>query len=324
MTRTLASVTLAPLTLMVLAVPLAAQDPQCNTAFPDATNACNAAVDAIKAFHPLAGMIVSGGNPVLGTSGALGGAGHLFVTPRVNVIKAALPDAVAANQSSVPSRFKGAVPAPVVEAGLGLFKGTSKGLLAVDALGSAVLLPTGVVSDLSVDPDAPRVGSVALGIGYGVRVGVLQGSFPVPSLSVSWMHRTLPRLQYGTLGPAFGTGDDFEFDMNLRADNYRLVAGWKLAVIDLAAGLGIDHYTGDAHITFHDGATPTSVRTVAIKPNNTRQVLFVNGGLGLGPAKLVAELGFQTGKDQKLSTNFSVIDPTAGHVFGGVGFRFGF
>jgi hypothetical protein len=322
MTRVLASVTLASLTLMVVSVPLAAQDPQCTvTGSQEATNACNAAVDAIKAFHPLAGMIVSGGNPVLGTSGALGGAGHLFVTPRVNVIKAALPDAVAANQSSVPSRFKGAVPAPVVEAGLGLFKGTSRGLLAVDALGSAVLLPTGVVTDLSVDPDAPRVGSVALGIGYGVRVGVLQGGLPVPSLSVSWMHRTLPRLQYGTLGPTFGTGDDFEFDMNLRADNYRLVAGWKLAVFDLAAGLGIDHYTGDAHVRFR---TPTEVRDVTIKPNNTRQVLFVNGGLGLGPARFVGELGFQTGKDQKLSTNFSDFDPKAGHVFGGVGFRFGF
>src|SRR2546426_11208332 len=61
---------------------LAAQEPQCSMANPNATAACNTAVDAIRAFHPLAGMIVSGGNPVLGTSGSLGGIGHLTVTAR--------------------------------------------------------------------------------------------------------------------------------------------------------------------------------------------------------------------------------------------------
>lgn len=314
-------------TLIACAAPVAAQEPQCNTPLsPAATSACNTAVDAVKAFHPLAGMIVSGGNPVLGTSGSLGGVGHFFVTTRVNVIKASLPNPESASQSSVPSSFDGAVPAPIVEVGLGLVRGMSGGLLSVDALGSAVLLPTGVVSGLSVDPDAPRVGSVALGIGYGARVGVLKGRFPVPSLALSWMHRTVPRLQYGTLAATFtAPGDEFEFDVNLRADNYRVVAAWKFVVVDVAAGLGIDHYSSDAHIRFHDNPTnPTEVRTVTIDPSNTRQVLFLNGGLSLGPAKLVGELGYQTGKDQRLSTNFSDFDPKAGHVFGGIGFRFGF
>src|SRR5438552_337421 len=49
-----------------------AQEPQCNNIpFPGATTACNTAVDAVRAFYPLAGMIVSGGNPVLGRIGAL-------------------------------------------------------------------------------------------------------------------------------------------------------------------------------------------------------------------------------------------------------------
>ncbi|HEU5262596.1 MAG TPA: hypothetical protein VFU41_14350 [Gemmatimonadales bacterium] len=311
--------------ITLAAAPLAAQDPQCDVPLSQpATRACNAAVDAVRAFHPLAGMIVSGGNPLIGTAGGLGGVGHLTVSGRVNVIKASLPNPDSASQSSVPSSFDGAVPAPIVEAGVGLYRGTSSGLLSVDALGSAVLLPTGAVSDLAVDPDAPRIGSVALGIGYGARVGVLNGSFPIPSLSVSYMHRTLPRIQYGTLGPTLGTGDQFEFDMNLRADNYRVVAGWTFVLVDLAAGLGIDRYTGDAHIRFHDGATATSVRNVTINPRNTRQVLFLNAGLSLAVLKVVAELGYQTGKDQKLSTNFSDFDPKAGHVFGGIGARFGF
>src|SRR5258705_7839927 len=88
-----------------------AQEPQCNNIpFPGATTACNTAVDAVRAFYPLAGMIVSGGNPVLGTARTLGGLGHVALTARVNAIKAALPDPTAANQSPSPSRFNGPPP----------------------------------------------------------------------------------------------------------------------------------------------------------------------------------------------------------------------
>ena len=306
------------LTILLGAAPLPAQEPQCNTIDPNATAACNTAVDAVKAFHPLAGMLVSGGNPVLGTAGSLGGAGHLSLTARVNVIKAALPNPDSASRPSVPSSFNGAVPAPIVEAGLGLYRGTTLGLLSIDALGSAVLLPTGVVSNLSVDSGATHIGSVALGLGYGVRVGALKGSFPVPSVSVSYMRRTIPRIQYGDLA----SGNQFEFDTDLKADNYRVEAGWRFVLVDLAAGLGIDHYTSTAHIRFHD--TPTTVRTVSLDLANTRQVVFVDAGLSLALVKLVGEVGYQTGKDQKLTTNFSGFDPKAGHVFGGLGIRFGF
>ncbi|HEV2750610.1 MAG TPA: hypothetical protein VGV12_08820 [Gemmatimonadales bacterium] len=306
------------LAMMLGTVALAAQEPQCNTLNPNATAACNTAVDAVKAFHPLAGMLVSGGNPVLGTAGSLGGAGHLSLTARVNLIKAALPNPDSASQPTVPSSFNGAIPAPVVEAGLGLYRGTTLGLLSIDALGSAVLLPTGVVSNLSVDSGAAHIGSVALGLGYGVRVGVLKGSFPVPSVSVSYMRRNVPRIQYGDLA----SGNLFEFDTDLKADNYRVEAGWRFVLLDLAAGLGIDHYTSTAHIRFHD--TPTTVRTVTLDLANSRQVAFLDAGLSLALVKLVGEVGYQTGKDQKLTTNFSDFDPKAGHVFGGLGIRFGF
>src|SRR5437773_7822055 len=200
----------------VLAVPAAAQNPQCDAlAFPSARPACNTAVDAIRAFHPVAGMIVGGGNPVIGTSGSLGGIGHLTITARVNAIKASLPNPDSASQSQVPSSFHGAIPAPIVEAALGLLRGRG-GFLSVDALGSAVLLPTSGVSGLSVDSNAAHIGGAALGIGYGARVGILGGTFPIPALSVSWMHRTLPRIQYGNVSQStFGTGDQFQFDMDL-------------------------------------------------------------------------------------------------------------
>ena len=311
------------LTLILVVAPLAAQEPQCNgIAFPGATGACNTAVDAVRAFYPLAGMIVTGGNPVLGTGRTLGGLGHVALTARVNAFKAALPDPTATNQSPVPSSFNGAVPAPMVEGALGLVKGLGGGLLSVDVLGSALILPTGI-RDLSVDSSAAHIGDAALGIGYGARVGVINGGFPIPAVSVSWMHRTLPRLRYGTLGPAPGTGDQFEFTMDLTSDSYRAVAGWKFLLVDLAAGIGIDRYkSSNTNIRFYD--SPTTTRTVVINPTNTRALVFVDGGLSLSVLKLVGEVGLQAGKDQSYVTQFSGFDPKAAHVFGGLGVRFGF
>jgi len=311
------------LAMIVGAAPLAAQEPQCNSPPSPFAAACNAGVDAVRAFYPLAGMIVDGGNPVLGTAGSLGGLGHFAVTTRVNAIKAALPDPSAASQSPVPTSFNGVVPAPVVEGAVGLLKGVGGGLLAVDVLGSALILPTGV-EHLTVESNA-HFFNAALGVGYGVRVGVLNGGFPIPAVSVSWMHRTLPRLRYGTLGPVIGSGDEFEFTMDLSSDSYRAVAGWKLAAIDLAAGIGVDHYTSnDTNIRFYDGTTTTNIRTVVINPTNTRALVFVNGGLSLAAVKLVGEIGLQAGKDQHYVTKFQGFDPKAAHAFGGIGIRFGF
>src|SRR5947208_16809995 len=102
--------------LCLTPAPLAAQEPQCNNIpFPGATTACNTAVDAVRAFYPLAGMIVTGGNPVLGTARTVVGHGHVTLAVRVNAIKAALPDPTDADESPVPTSFNGAVPAPMVE-----------------------------------------------------------------------------------------------------------------------------------------------------------------------------------------------------------------
>src|SRR3989442_4595786 len=154
---------------------------------------CYRAVDAYKTFQPLGGIAISGGNPELGTARALGGPGHLYISARVNAVKADIP-----NPDTTQAKISGGVPAPVVEGGLGLFQGMGGGLLAVDALVSATLLPTNL-DKLSVDSNATRIASMARGVGYGARVGVLNGAFPIPSVSVSVMRRSLPRVQLGDL-----------------------------------------------------------------------------------------------------------------------------
>lgn len=305
--------------LAVLASPLAAQEPKCQNVDPNAQAACNTMVDATRAFHPLAGMIVSGGNPVLGTAATLSGFGHLSATLRVNAIKASLPNPDSAARDTVPSRFDGYFPAPVVEASAGLYAGQDGrgGLLAIDALASATLLPASRVEGMSVDPGAPRIGDIALGLGYGVRIGILAGAFPIPSVSVSVMKRHVPRIQFGDVG----AGHPADFATDLNATNVRVAAGMRVLFADVAAGIGVDRYTSTAVIRYQD---LVGTQTVRLSLDNTRRVLFANVGLALGLARLVGEVGYQTGTDQNFSTTFSDFDPKAGHVFWGAGFRLDF
>jgi hypothetical protein len=254
---------------------------------------------------------------VIGTAGSLGGFGHLSATLRVNAIKASLPNPDSAARSPVPSSFNGYFPAPVIEAAVGLYGGQGSGLLSIDGLASATLLPTSRVPGMSVDPDAPKVGDVALGLGYGARIGILRGSFPIPAVSVSVMKRHVPRIQFGDVT----TGDPADFATDLNATNWRVVAGMRVLFADVAAGIGIDHYTSTAVIHYQD---ITGTQTVTLDLANTRQVLFADAGLTLGLVKLVAELGYQTGTDQSFSTTFSDFDPKAGHAFWGAGLRINF
>ncbi|HEX9610979.1 MAG TPA: hypothetical protein VF978_03755 [Gemmatimonadales bacterium] len=303
--------------LLGCAAPLAAQEPQCQSGTTQAARAaCNTGVDAARAFHPVAGILVSGGNPVLAAGGTLGGPGHLSVSGRINAIRVSLPNPDSAAESSVPSSFEGFVPAPVVEASVGALNGLGSGLLSVDVLGSAVLLPTGV-RRMTVADNAARIGDMALGLGYGARVGVLRGALVVPSVSVSVMRRHLPRVQYGDVE----AGDLSDFTTDLDATNVRVAAGMSLVFLDVAAGFGVDWYRSDARIRYDDLGI---IRTVNLELESTRQVLFLDAGMSLGVGKLVAEVGYQTGKDQRLSTDFSDFDPSSGHVFWSLGVRFAF
>ncbi|HEV8304764.1 MAG TPA: hypothetical protein VGQ25_07395 [Gemmatimonadales bacterium] len=313
------SLAVIPVLFLLAGRTVAAQEPQCQSPNAQAQAACNTMVDATKAFHPLAGMIISGGNPALGTAATLGGFGHLSATLRVNAIKASLPNPDSAARNPVPSSFDGYLPAPVVEAAVGLYRGTGGGLLSLDALGSAMLLPASRVRGMTVDPDAPKIGDVALGIGYGARIGILRGSFPVPTVSVSVMKRHVPRVQFGDVNPP--TSDPADFSTDFDATTWRVVAGTRIVFADVAAGLGVDHYTSAARIHFFDGL---ATRTVTLDLANTRQVLFLDAGLTAGLARLVVELGYQTGTDQSFSTTFADFDPKAGHVFWGAGLRVDF
>ena len=293
---------------------LAAQYASCDDPLFSASTrqACQTAVDAARAFQPLAGMVISGGNALLGASGSLGGLGHFAIGTRVNAIGASLPDP---NNTSgtITSAYNGLIPAPLVEGGIGVWD-------RVDIVGSALLMPTGLVSGLSVKSSA-HVGGIALGLGFGARVVVLRPRTPYPAVSVSVMRRWMPKLGYaGDTTQA----NNYQFSATLRADNYRIEAGWHLGMFDVGAGLGFDHYQSDIHASgtvggFGFGNFDTGTFAVS----GTRAVVFLNGSARLGGLQLGGELGYQGGKNQTFNTNFADFDPTAGHLFAGLGLRFG-
>ena len=308
--------------LLVAAVlPALAQTPECSTYASNAQRVCAAAVDGTRAFHPVVGVLVSGGNPTIGSAGTLGGLGHASVTVRANAVELVLPDLdYSGSNTAVPAGDKFWAPAPLVEAAVGIYKGMPSGLLAIDFLGSAQLLPTDQIDNFTVDAGARKIGDVALGLGYGARIGLLREMGPLPAISVSVMRREIPQISYGDVS----AGDRYSYGVDLHATNLRLIASKKLLVFDMAGGLGWDKYTGDAVIQFRDPITGLTQPNVPVDLDNSRVLGFLNAGMSLSVLRLTGEIGYQAGKDQDLSTEFEDFDTTKGKFFAGLGLRVGF
>jgi hypothetical protein len=308
--------------LLGAAAPLVAQNSQCApyAVNAQAFNACNAAIDGTRAFEPILGLLTSGGAPVLGTPSNLGGFGRFNVVARVNATDVVLPDLnYDGSTTTVAAGDQLFFPSPLIEGAAGVYGGTSSGLFAIDLLGSAQLLPTTQIDNLTVDSTARRIGSVALGLGFGVRVGLVRESATAPGVSISVMRRNIPQLRYGT-----GTGTTtYSFATDLKATNLRAMVSKHLSVLQLAAGLGWDRYTGDATIELRDPSTGFVAPPISVPLSNSRSMVFVDAGLDTKFFKLIGEAGYQFGKDEQLRTTFEDFDPSAGRFFAGAGITVG-
>ena len=307
--------------LIALAQPAAAQNPECAgvPALDGAREVCNVAADFARAYHPIAGLAMSGGNPVIGSGGASGHLGSFSITLRSNLVPVSVPDlADAGSGGPVPQDDEILAPAPLIEGHAGLFRGLPGGLFAVDLLAALQLVPNEDISEeIRVDPDAPSIGPVSLGTGVGVRVGVLADEGPLPGVSVSFMYRSIPRVGFGDLA----AGDDVAADVRITSTNVRLTAGKKFAVLAVAGGLGWSRYAGDATARYDAGLAGTE--SVVLELRQSRMLYFLNAGLDFGFVKLIGEVGRQSGKDQALGTVFTGFDDTAGTTFYSVGLRMG-
>lgn len=308
--------------LLGAAGPLAAQNSQCQpyTGQTQALNTCNAVVDGTQAFHPVLGLLTSGGAPILGAASPLGGFGHVYVSARVNATRVVLPDlAYNGSTTTVGSGEKLFFPSPLVEVALGVFRGLPSGLFALDVLGSAQLLPTTQIANFSVVAGARHIGSVALGLGFGARVGILRETALTPGVAVSVMHRNIPQVRYGDLG----NGANLSYATDLDATNVRLTAGKRFAVLNLAGGLGWDRYTGSATAQFRNPTTGIPEAAIDMALSHSRTMGFADVGLDFRHFKLTTEAGYQLGKDPHLVTTFTDFDPAAGRFFAAAGITLG-
>lgn len=312
------------LTLALLAAPAMAaaqSNPQCTTysASSQAENLCNAAVDATNYFHPLLGLAISGGNPVVGSFKTFGGLGHLSIGIRATAFEASVPDlSYDGSTATVPEGDKLPLGAPTIDAGLGLFNGLSNGMLSVDLLASVVAVPTSI-DNLTVDPDASTIGDFAYHIGWGARVGVIRQAFPIPAVTVSYMKREIPTVQFGDV-PG---GDQYSYRIGVESKSLRATVGYNMPILSIGVGLGKDTYTGDATVNFRHPVT-NAIETIPIGLDQTRTTLFADVGINLGPLKFAGEVGMQTTNDLKTASDFDGIDVNEGLKYASAGLRIAF
>lgn len=289
-------------------------------------DACVKARDIFAFVMPQVGVALSGGNPVLGEGGTMGGWGKRAVSLRLTAVDGRVPG------NAVPIRLTGAassnlganrapVPVPSVDAAIGLFAGVPAGLTnvgGIDVLLGATYLPEVSENGFSV---APQTSSFAFS--YGVRVGALQESSLVPGLSLSYMRRKLPTTSLGYL-----SANDSINVRNLAAtsNSLRLVVSKRVAIFGFAAGVGRDDIENTAGVdaVVNELVLNQQARAVVslfdLRNKVTRNTAFVNASLGLGVARLVGEFGWSAAGDADPTTNsFDGRQANEGYRFGSLG-----
>src|SRR4029079_3306067 len=113
------------------AAPLLAQNSQCAalSSADDSRQTCDAAVDLTRAYHPIAGLLISGGYPLLGSAASMGGLGKFALSLRANGAHIVIPDLSVDGSNNVAQSDELFAPAPLLEGAIGLFKGLPNGLL---------------------------------------------------------------------------------------------------------------------------------------------------------------------------------------------------
>ncbi|HEX2187766.1 MAG TPA: hypothetical protein VHG51_02650 [Longimicrobiaceae bacterium] len=343
--------------LAVSAVPAAAQVSAPCAVFSDASISatCYTVAQAVESAQPQLGIVLTGGNPTLGTASTggirLGILPRVSATAKANLVFVRLPDILAESAGGAAQALNDAtgIPVPALSgtASVGVYPGfsvapTVGGVGAVDLLGSATWLPVGSFDVEGFAEDTPD-----FSYGVGARLGLLRESFTTPGLSVSLMYHRLGTVAYGDVcsepalggiteqrdgytvqaGACFGDGDPGEFSVDLSSWSTRAAASKRLLGLGLTAGVGYDRFSSDAAFGFRTRC-PADVpggcfaRVSDLELDNGRWSGFVNGSFSLLMASLAAEVGWLQG-EQAIDgfPSASDFDPTEGTWFGSLGFR---
>ncbi|MEZ4455987.1 MAG: hypothetical protein R2882_05450 [Gemmatimonadales bacterium] len=298
--------------------PAAAAHP-CDSQSGATQNVCRAGYDALSLMLPVGAIAVTGGNPVLGTAAGGRGFGDIGITIRSTFLRTVLPatsyDGVA---DTVPAARRLPVSAPTLDLRFGLVrKALPVGAVSADFLGSVSGIPKTATDYIRFAPDVRSLGGVALGFGYGLRIGV-EPNGPLPVVSLNFGRKDLPKFTLGDLSD----GSNWAYTVAVSAIDVRLMVGRRFGLFELAAGGGVDLIKGNYSIVFRDQDTGLPAARADSSMSAMRIVTTANGALVVGGARLTLEAGFQVGKDDKLPTVFQAINGRSGRFFGGLGFGF--
>jgi hypothetical protein len=252
----------------------------CGEVQPVLQTTCRVVGQAVESAQPGLGVLITGGNPTIGTASA--GGLRLGVLPRVsatvkgNLVFARIPDLrdVRTTPTDGMEYREMTIVAPALSgtATMGLFSGISVaptigGIGSVDLLATASWLPLSVLKRSEF-----RSASADLSWGGGVRLGILRESFTMPGASLSVMYHQLGKVELGEIchtrlatSTSEGSGysleegqcasdgntftddpDDFgEFSFDLSSWSTRAAVSKHLLGLGLSAGVGYDHFSSE-------------------------------------------------------------------------------
>lgn len=298
-------------------------------------NACQMAVDLFHYMNPQLGMLITGGNATLGQAGPLGGLGKFAFTLRANLTPELTVPQLASEDLSGPVEQRSYATRdqmggfPVADAAIGIWGGIPLGLArvgGVDALVNVFYVPTSLIGSLDGDGYGIALPDGGMRLGYGARLGVLSESALLPGVSITYLQRNLPKMNFAgfTEDNLLATPDSVRVQgLEVRTSSWRLVAGKNLGPLAFAAGYGQDRYRTEAsldwvvHGTFNDDRGGLDVRQ-----NVTRSNMFADVSFNLFLFRVVGELGQVTGGKITTYNEFDVA-PGKARTYGAIGIRFG-
>ena len=323
--------------VIAVSIPVGAQeiDPQCpagtldSDGDPDNTmisqDACQKAIDLFKYMAPQLGMVLAGGNPTQGVSGAFGKIGSFSFGIRGNALNGSLPevDRVVPNTRGVQQSNYTLDTKPIgfvtADLALGVYPGTPYGFGAIDLLVSGAYVPS--YSNGTIDVSLP---SGSFKFGFGAKVGVVGESATRPGISVSYLNRQIPRVDI--LGQS---GDDKLLleDVRVRSKSWRAVAGKTVGFVGFGAGYGRDTYDSNATITVT--VAPRSATAggiggpIDLSQEITRNNMFGSVWIKSQVLRIVAEAGRVSGGEIATYNSFTGVQPADARNYFSLGFSFG-
>jgi hypothetical protein len=266
-------------------------------------------------IHPLAALLMNGGNPRLGSAGVIGRFGHIALGLRATTAMAVVPDlAWAGNSDTVPVGRRVQLYAPRVDLAMGILqKQMPMGVVGVDFLLSALVIPRNRTDLFTPVPGSRTIQDATVSLDWGIRAGMTSAKLPTVSLSI--MKRSTPTVQMG------GTtnGQTTAWTFNASAIDVRLFAGKRFGWFEFAVGAGADLLSGKGEVAYRDPGTGTVGDVLEPKLSGMRIVTALNLGFHVGPLHLVGEGGYQVGSNLGLTTRYAENNPNAGKFFGGIG-----